>query len=66
MLKEPFENEAICISPDMWSDRHKQLSYLGLSCSFVDADYHYRAVDLCCRPYYEVGHSADNILAVRR
>jgi len=30
MLKEPFENEAICISPDMWSDKHKQLSYLGL------------------------------------
>ena len=65
MLKESFENEAICISPDMWSDRHKHLSYLGLSCSFVDADYHYRAVDLCCRPY-EVDHSADNILAVRR
>jgi hypothetical protein len=30
MLKEPFENEAICISPGMWSDKHKQLSYLGL------------------------------------
>ena len=66
MLKESFENEAICISPDMWSDRHKQLSYLGLSCPFIDADYHYRAVDLCCQPYYEVDHSADNIFAVRR
>ncbi|CAF1479470.1 unnamed protein product [Adineta steineri] len=62
MLKEPFENEAVCISPDMWSDRHKQLSYLGVSCSFVDADYNYKLVDLSCRPYYETDHSGDNIL----
>ena len=64
MLKKSFENEAI--SPNMCSDRHKQLSYLGLSCSFVDVDYPYRAVDLCCRPYYEVDHSADSILAARK
>ncbi|CAF1483516.1 unnamed protein product [Adineta steineri] len=63
MLKEPFENEAICISPDMWSDRHKQLSYLGVSCSCVDADFNYKVVDLCCRPYYEIDHSSDNILS---
>ena len=66
MLKKSFENEALCISPYIWQERHKQLSYLGLSCSFIDADYHYRTVDLCCRSYYEVDHSADNILAVRR
>jgi hypothetical protein len=65
ILKEPFENEAICISPDMWSDSHKQLSYLGLSCSLVDADFYYKTVDLCCRPYYEVDQSGDNLLSVR-
>ncbi|CAF1516085.1 unnamed protein product [Adineta ricciae] len=62
MLKEPFENEAVCVSPDMWSDRHKQLSYLGLSCSLVTADYKYVSFDLCCRPYYEVDHTGDNLL----
>ncbi|CAF2132255.1 unnamed protein product [Rotaria magnacalcarata] len=62
ILKEPFENEAMCISPDMWSDPHKQLSYLGLSCSFVDANLNYKSVDLCCRPYYEVDQSGDNLL----
>ncbi|CAF5221982.1 unnamed protein product, partial [Rotaria magnacalcarata] len=65
ILKEPFENEAMCISPDMWSDPHKQLSYLGLSCSFVDANLNYKSVDLCCRPYYEVDQSGDNLLVVR-
>ncbi|CAF3835637.1 unnamed protein product [Rotaria sp. Silwood1] len=53
ILKEPFENEAMCISPDMWSDADKQLSYSGLSCSFVDANLNYKTVDLCCRPYYK-------------
>ena len=66
MLKEPFENEAICISSNMWSDSHKQLSYLGLSCSLVDADLHYKTFDLYCRPYYEVDQSGDNLLLVRK
>ncbi len=66
ILKEPFENEAVCISPDMWSDRHKQLSYLGLSCTFVDVDFNFKALDLCCRPYYEVDQSGDNLLLVRK
>lgn len=47
MLQEPFENEAICISPDMWSNRHKQVLYPGLSFSFVDADDRYETVALC-------------------
>ncbi|CAF2095755.1 unnamed protein product [Rotaria magnacalcarata] len=62
ILSEPFENEAVCVSPDMWSDRHKQMSYLGISCTSVDVEYNYNAVDLCCRPYYEDDHSGDNIL----
>jgi hypothetical protein len=48
----------------MWSDKHKQLSYLGLWCSIVDADLKYIAVDLCCRPYYEVDQTGDNLLLV--
>ncbi|CAF1368898.1 unnamed protein product [Rotaria magnacalcarata] len=62
ILSEPFENEAVCVSPDMWSDRHKQMSYLGIFCTSVDVEYNYNAVDLCCRPYYEDDHSGDNIL----
>jgi hypothetical protein len=66
ILREPFESEAICISPDMWSDRHKQVSYLGLSCTLVDAEFSFKALDLCCRPYLEVDQSGDNLLFVRK
>ena len=64
ILKEPYNNEAVCISPDIWHDPYKQLSYLGLSCSFVDTNFQYKVVDLCCRPYYEVDKSGDNLFSV--
>ena len=48
----------------MWHDQHRQLSYLGLSCSSADASFHYKIVDLCCPSYYEVDKSDDHLLSI--
>ena len=64
MLKEPYEAEAICVSPDLWSDSHKQIPYLGLTASFVDDHFLYKTIELCCKPYTESDHSATNVLSV--
>jgi hypothetical protein len=65
LLKEPFEAGAICISPDLWSDSYKQISYLGLSATFVDKNFKYDSVELCCKPYIERDQSGEHLLAVR-
>ncbi|CAF4579579.1 unnamed protein product [Rotaria socialis] len=62
ILKEPYENRCICICPDLWPDSYKQISYMGISISFVDKDCNYKSLDLCCRPYMESDHSGANIL----
>ncbi|CAF4557748.1 unnamed protein product [Rotaria socialis] len=62
ILKEPYENRCICICPDLWPDSYKQISYMGISISFVDKDCNYKSLDLCCRPYMESDHSDANIL----
>ena len=64
MLKEPYEAGAVCVSPDLWSDSYKQISYLGLTASFVDDQHFYKTVELCCKPYTEIDHSAANLLSV--
>jgi hypothetical protein len=65
LLKEPYENNCICVCPDMWSDPYKQISYMGISISFTDENYFYKSVDICCRPYVQNDHTSENILMVR-
>ncbi|CAF1043629.1 unnamed protein product [Adineta ricciae] len=62
LLKEPYENNCICVSPDMWSDPYKQISYMGISISFTDKNFIYKSVDICCRPYLQQDHTGSNIL----
>lgn len=64
MLKEPYEAEAVCVCPDLWSDSHKQISYLGLTASLVDDNFLFKTVELCCKPYTEIDHSSTHILSV--
>lgn len=64
-LAEPLVNRAVVVSPDLWSDPYRQLPYLGISASFVDADFEYHAIDLCCYPFREFDKSSESIISVR-
>lgn len=54
----------LSISPDLWSDKYKQNSYLGLTAHFVDEDYVLNSIDLCCEPYNEINKRAESIQKV--
>jgi hypothetical protein len=64
VLRQPFEAGAICISPDLWSDSHRQISYLGLTATFVDDQFNFNSVELCCKPYTESDQSGGHLLSV--
>lgn len=64
ILKEPLGNGAICVSPDMWSDNHRKIHYLGITASFVNLDFEFKVVDLCCRPFTGDDQSGKNLLIV--
>ncbi|CAF4302813.1 unnamed protein product, partial [Rotaria sp. Silwood2] len=36
LIKEPVENQALTAAPDIWTDRYRQLSYLGVTLTFID------------------------------
>ncbi|CAF4892399.1 unnamed protein product [Rotaria sp. Silwood1] len=61
-LIEPLSQHAVTICPDLWSDSHRQVSYLGISVCFTDENHQFFAYDLCCHPYTEVDKSAENII----
>ena len=54
----------LTICPDLWSDKFRQNSFLGLTAHFVDDDVVLHSVDLCCEQYTEINKRADNILKV--
>ncbi len=64
ILQEPLKSGAICVSPDLWSDDHRKISYLGITASFVDKQLQYKVADLCCKPFIADDQSAKNVLIV--
>ncbi|CAF4699183.1 unnamed protein product, partial [Rotaria sp. Silwood2] len=40
-LIEPLQQRAVTIPSDFWSGTYKNISYLGLNVSFVDANHQY-------------------------
>lgn len=51
LIKEPVKNQALTASPDMWIDRFRQLSYLGVTVTFVDLTLQLKKITLCCRNF---------------
>ncbi|CAF1398834.1 unnamed protein product, partial [Rotaria sordida] len=48
IIHEPLRSGAIYVSPDLWSDNHRKISYLGMIATFVDDKFGYYIVDLSC------------------
>ncbi|CAF1591790.1 unnamed protein product [Rotaria magnacalcarata] len=51
LIKEPLIAHALTASPDMWTDRFRQLSYLGVTVTFVDSTEQIKKLTLCCRNF---------------
>lgn len=53
IVLQQADDQCHCVIPDLWSDKHRKVSYLGLSCSFVNKKYESIHMDLCCAEYDE-------------
>ncbi|CAF4498504.1 unnamed protein product [Rotaria sp. Silwood2] len=62
LIKEPIENKSLTISPDMWCDRYRQISYLGLTVTYVDSNMKYHKFTMSCRDFpVDLSKSGENI-----
>ena len=61
LLLEPLKNEAVTLSPDLWTDRFKQISYLGITATLIDSLNQYQTITLCCIEFTENEKTANNI-----
>jgi len=66
ILIEQAESGVLTLCPDLWTDKFRQMSYLGLTAYFVTCDYELITFDLCCSPYDEVDKTGDSVLQVSK
>ena len=64
LLINPLRNGSLCLCTDLWTDKHQQVHYLGITVSFVDDSYGLHNIDLCCYPFPPVAKTAQNIITV--
>ncbi|CAF5108382.1 unnamed protein product, partial [Rotaria sp. Silwood1] len=61
LLLEPLKNDAVTLSPDLWTDRFKQISYLGITATLINSLHKYQTITLCCTEFTENEKTANNI-----
>ncbi|CAF1049622.1 unnamed protein product [Adineta steineri] len=65
IIREPLDNHCVTLSPDMWSDKFRQLSYLGVTATFIDINMKFKKFTLCCRSFpVELRKTGENISKV--
>ena len=62
ILVEQAASGCLCLCPDLWSDKHRKVNYLGLTAVFVDKNHELFTVDLCCYEYEESDKTGDSVL----
>ncbi|CAF3383242.1 unnamed protein product, partial [Rotaria sp. Silwood2] len=55
--------EARCLNiiPDLWSDKHRKISYIGLTCAFVNTSCQLIVIDLCCGEYDDMDKTGRSV-----
>jgi hypothetical protein len=54
----------LSLSPDLWSDGYKKISYLGCTAQWVDEHWNLCSFELFCLPYRRPNKTAANVLLV--
>ncbi|CAF4958557.1 unnamed protein product [Rotaria sp. Silwood1] len=54
----------LSLSPDLWSDGYKKMSYLGCTAQWVDEDWNLCTFELFCLPYRKPNKNSANIIQV--
>jgi hypothetical protein len=56
----------LCLSPDIWTDNYRKVSYLGATAHYVDEQYQFHSIDLFCTEFKPKKKSGEEILKVKR
>ena len=64
LLINLLSNGTLCLCPGLWTDKHQQVRYLGITVYFVDDLYDLHNIDLCCYLFPLVAKTAENVIAV--
>ncbi|CAF1419068.1 unnamed protein product [Adineta steineri] len=54
----------LCIIPDLWTDKHRKINYVGITCTFVNKLYQQVVIDLCCSEYDEMDKTGASVFLV--
>ncbi|CAF4456427.1 unnamed protein product [Rotaria sp. Silwood2] len=63
-LKEAVKYGGLCISPDIWSDKYRKISYMGATAHFVDKTYKYHSIDLFCIEFVAKKKNGESIIKI--
>ncbi|CAF1032271.1 unnamed protein product [Adineta steineri] len=66
VLIDQAESGTLAISPDLWTDKSRNVNYLSLTVYFVATDFELYTIDLCCTPYNEVDKTGESVLQTIR
>ncbi len=64
ILIEAARARCLSLSPDLWSDGYKKMSYLGCTAQWVDYQWNLCSFELFCLPYRRPNKTAANVLLV--
>lgn len=64
VLLAAVHERKLSLSPDLWSDNYKKMSYLGCTGHWVDKDWNLCSFELFCLPYRKPNKNAANVLKV--
>ncbi|CAF4044377.1 unnamed protein product, partial [Rotaria sp. Silwood1] len=53
ILEKQADDGCLCIAPDLWTDKHRKIAYIGITCTFVTDKFNLETIDLCCAEYDE-------------
>ncbi|CAF3249916.1 unnamed protein product [Rotaria socialis] len=66
ILIEQAESGTLAVCPDLWTDNHKKIKYLGVTVYFVTNGYELFTFDLCCTRFNEIGKAGESALKAIR
>jgi hypothetical protein len=64
ILVQAAKNKALTISPDIWTDNHRRISYMGATAHFIDEELTYQSIDLFCVEFAEAKKTAEHLYEV--
>ncbi|CAF1533718.1 unnamed protein product [Adineta ricciae] len=55
------QSRCLSISPDIWTDNHRKISYLGATANYVDDKYVYHSIDIFCSEFTHLKKTAKHV-----